>query len=95
MKWKYQPQPETASQGVACCDVVNRGATYDNGRIYFNTLDGQTAVVDAQSGALVTTKGRRASWRVTPDTGTVRWYYQRICMTFMTMTASTSRSCST
>lgn len=50
MKWKYEPQPEAASQGVACCDVVNRGATYDNGRIYFNTLDGQTAAVDADTG---------------------------------------------
>jgi glucose dehydrogenase len=26
MKWKYSPQPAAASQGVACCDVVNRGA---------------------------------------------------------------------
>jgi PQQ-dependent dehydrogenase (methanol/ethanol family) len=50
MKWKYEPQPDAASQGVACCDVVNRGATYDNGRIYFNTLDGQTAAVDAETG---------------------------------------------
>ena len=50
MKWKYEPQPEAASQGVACCDVVNRGPTYDKGRIYFNTLDGQTVAVDANSG---------------------------------------------
>jgi len=26
MKWKYAPKPAPASQGVACCDVVNRGA---------------------------------------------------------------------
>ena len=26
LKWSYQPHPEPASQGVACCDVVNRGA---------------------------------------------------------------------
>ena len=26
MKWVYQPLPTPASQGVACCDVVNRGA---------------------------------------------------------------------
>jgi lanthanide-dependent methanol dehydrogenase len=50
MKWKYEPDPDQAAQGVACCDVVNRGATYDNGRIYFNTLDGQTAAVDAKTG---------------------------------------------
>src|SRR4029079_16569085 len=31
------------SQGVACCDVVNRGAAYDGGRLFFNTLHWQTA----------------------------------------------------
>ena len=25
LKWKYEPKPEAAAQGVACCDVVNRG----------------------------------------------------------------------
>src|SRR5688500_6606932 len=25
LKWKYEPKPVAASQGVACCDVVNRG----------------------------------------------------------------------
>jgi lanthanide-dependent methanol dehydrogenase len=50
MKWVYQPMPTPASKGVACCDVVNRGASYDNGRIYYNTLDDQTVCVDANSG---------------------------------------------
>src|SRR5437762_10839906 len=49
-KWKYEPQPEAAAQGVACCDTVNRGPTYANGRIFFNTLDGTTIAVDAKSG---------------------------------------------
>jgi glucose dehydrogenase len=26
IKWSYRPHPAAASQGVACCDVVNRGA---------------------------------------------------------------------
>jgi PQQ-dependent dehydrogenase (methanol/ethanol family) len=50
MKWQYQPRPLASAQGVACCDIVNRGASYANGRIFFNTLDGQTVAVDAQSG---------------------------------------------
>ena len=50
MKWAYRPMPTPASQGVACCDVVNRGASYDDGKIYFNTLDDQTVAVDAKSG---------------------------------------------
>src|SRR5206468_6739944 len=30
-KWKYEPKPEAAAQGVACCDVVNRGCVYSAG----------------------------------------------------------------
>jgi lanthanide-dependent methanol dehydrogenase len=50
MKWKYDPRPASAAQGVACCDVVNRGAAYANGRIFYNTLDNHTVAVDANSG---------------------------------------------
>lgn len=53
MKWKFEPNPEPASQGVACCDVVNRGAAFSNGRIFFNTLDGHTLAVDAKTGAAI------------------------------------------
>jgi lanthanide-dependent methanol dehydrogenase len=28
VKWQFDPQPDPSSQGVACCDVVNRGAVY-------------------------------------------------------------------
>jgi len=49
-KWNYQPKPEAASQGVACCDVVTRGPTFFNGKIYYNTLDGNTVAVDAETG---------------------------------------------
>ena len=51
-KWVFKPKPAAASQGVACCDVVNRGAVYDAGRIFFNTLDGYTNAVDAKSGQM-------------------------------------------
>jgi alcohol dehydrogenase (cytochrome c) len=50
MKWVYQPNPAPASQGVACCDTVNRGAAYWNGKIIYNTLDVQTVAVDAKTG---------------------------------------------
>ena len=50
MKWKYEPHPSASAQGVACCDVVNRGAAYYNGKIYYNTLDVQTVAVDANTG---------------------------------------------
>jgi PQQ-dependent dehydrogenase (methanol/ethanol family) len=50
LKWEYQPKPEPASQGVACCDVVNRGAAFWDGKIVFNTLDDHTIAVDAATG---------------------------------------------
>jgi PQQ-dependent dehydrogenase (methanol/ethanol family) len=53
-KWAFHPKPDAASQGVACCDVVNRGAAYADGLVVYNTLDGNTVAVD--------TTGREA-WR--------------------------------
>lgn len=52
-KWAYKPGPVAAAQGVACCDVVNRGASYADGKIFYNTLDGRTEAVDAETGKLV------------------------------------------
>jgi PQQ-dependent dehydrogenase (methanol/ethanol family) len=50
VKWKYEPKQEPAAQGVACCDTVNRGPTFADGRIYFNTLDASAVAVDAETG---------------------------------------------
>ena len=49
-KWSYKPKPVNASQGVACCDVVNRGLVVDAGKVIFNTLDGHTIALDAATG---------------------------------------------
>jgi PQQ-dependent dehydrogenase (methanol/ethanol family) len=49
-KWTFKPNPSRAAQGVACCDVVNRGAAYWDGKIIFNTLDGATIALDAKNG---------------------------------------------
>jgi lanthanide-dependent methanol dehydrogenase len=49
-KWQYEPKPEAAAQGVACCDVVNRGPSYADGKIVFNTLDNHVVAVDAATG---------------------------------------------
>jgi PQQ-dependent dehydrogenase (methanol/ethanol family) len=49
-KWIYKPNPDPASQGEACCDIVNRGASYGAGKIVFNTLDNHTIALDANSG---------------------------------------------
>jgi PQQ-dependent dehydrogenase (methanol/ethanol family) len=50
VKWHFEPHPTPFAQGVACCDVVNRGAAYADGRVFINTLDAQTVAVDAATG---------------------------------------------
>lgn len=52
MKWVFNPHADPRSQGVACCDVVNRGASYSQGKIVYNTLDDHTVAVDAKTGKL-------------------------------------------
>lgn len=50
MKWRFQPHPDPTSVGKACCDTVNRGAVYADGKIIYNLLDANTVAVDAGSG---------------------------------------------
>jgi PQQ-dependent dehydrogenase (methanol/ethanol family) len=50
LKWKYRPDVSPNAIGIACCDVVNRGAFYANGKIIYNLLDGHTVAVDAATG---------------------------------------------
>ncbi len=50
LKWKYRPDVDPKAVGVACCDAVNRGAVFADGRIVYNLLDGRTVAVDAATG---------------------------------------------
>jgi lanthanide-dependent methanol dehydrogenase len=50
LRWKYRPNVNAAAIGTACCDVVNRGAFYSDGKIFYNLLDGHTVALDAASG---------------------------------------------
>ena len=50
LKWKYRPYVSPAAIGIACCDVINRGAFYARGKIVYNLLDGHTVAVDAATG---------------------------------------------
>ncbi|HEX8696313.1 MAG TPA: methanol/ethanol family PQQ-dependent dehydrogenase [Longimicrobium sp.] len=56
VKWSYRPPFERSAPGVACCDLVNRGAAYADGRLFYVTLDNQAVAVDAATG--------REVWRV-------------------------------
>jgi PQQ-dependent dehydrogenase (methanol/ethanol family) len=50
LRWTYRPNPDSRAVGIACCDVVNRGASYADGKIVYNLLDAHTVAVDAKTG---------------------------------------------
>ncbi len=50
LRWKFRPDNSQAAKAEACCDVVNRGAAYADGALYYNLLDGHTVAVDAATG---------------------------------------------
>ena len=54
--WKFTPENNTSAIGVACCDVVNRGVAYGDGKVILNSLDGHVHALDAKTGELL--------WRV-------------------------------
>ena len=49
-KFEYRPAIDPAAPGKACCDNVNRGAAYADGKIIYNLLDNHTIAVDAATG---------------------------------------------
>ena len=50
LKWVYSPNPAPLAVGKACCDVINRGWVYADGKLVFNLLDGHTVAIDGDSG---------------------------------------------
>jgi PQQ-dependent dehydrogenase (methanol/ethanol family) len=50
LKWVFEPHPDPRAVGIACCDVVNRGAAYANGKIIYSLLDTNVVAVDAETG---------------------------------------------
>jgi PQQ-dependent dehydrogenase (methanol/ethanol family) len=52
-RWVFDPQASEFAKGQACCDIVNKGAVFSNGKVIYNALDNTTVAVDAVSGRLV------------------------------------------
>ena len=51
--WRYDPQVPGEVGINACCDAVNRGAAYADGRVFVGALDGRLIALDAASGAVL------------------------------------------
>jgi PQQ-dependent dehydrogenase (methanol/ethanol family) len=50
VKWKYVPKQDAKVIPIACCDTVNRGLAYADGKIFLNQLDTNTVALDANTG---------------------------------------------
>lgn len=50
VKWRFDPEVPGPTAYVGCCDVVNRGAAYHDGKLFFGTLDGRLIALDADTG---------------------------------------------
>jgi lanthanide-dependent methanol dehydrogenase len=49
-RWIFSPRPDKFAIGEACCDIVNRGAVFANGKVIYNALDNTTVAVNAVTG---------------------------------------------
>ena len=52
IKWTYEPHPAPIAIGKACCDAVNRGPTFADGKLVYTLLDAEVVAVDTQTGKL-------------------------------------------
>lgn len=50
MKWQRTFNIPGDVARFACCGIVNRGASYANGKIFFGRLDGKLTALDAETG---------------------------------------------
>ncbi len=50
--WQFTPPPSEDAPAVACCDVVNRGPAFGDGKIVVAALDGDVFALDAKTGAV-------------------------------------------
>ena len=50
IKWKYEPKQDPTVIPVMCCDTVNRGLAYAEGKIFLQQADTTLVALDAKSG---------------------------------------------
>lgn len=50
--WSYFPKQDTKVQAMLCCDNVNRGLAYGDGKIYLQQNDGVLVALNAKSGQI-------------------------------------------
>ncbi len=51
--WKYEPKQDPDTIPVMCCDTVNRGVAYGDGKIILHQADTKVVALDAKTGKVV------------------------------------------
>jgi PQQ-dependent dehydrogenase (methanol/ethanol family) len=68
LKWFYDPQVDRSFLARGCCDAVNRGVAYRDGRVLVATYDGRLVALNAEDGKViwdVQTTDREQSYTIT------------------------------
>ncbi len=53
LKWFFDPKVDRSFLSKGCCDAVNRGVAFHDGKIFVATYDGRLVALDADSGDVV------------------------------------------
>ena len=53
INWKYEPKQDPAVIPQMCCDTVNRGLAYAEGKVFLQQADSTLVALDAKSGKVV------------------------------------------
>jgi PQQ-dependent dehydrogenase (methanol/ethanol family) len=52
-RWKYEPKQDADVIPVMCCDTVNRGLAYGDGKIFLQQADTTLVALDAKTGKVI------------------------------------------
>ena len=78
--WTYEPKQDPTVIPVMCCDTVNRGVAYGDGKIIVHLADTSLVALDAKTGKVVwDTKTGNASVGETGTLGPARRQGQGLC----------------
>jgi PQQ-dependent dehydrogenase (methanol/ethanol family) len=68
LKWFHDPRVDRRFLAKGCCDAVNRGVAYRDGKVFFGTYDGRLVALNAADGKViweVQTTDRDKSYTIT------------------------------
>jgi PQQ-dependent dehydrogenase (methanol/ethanol family) len=68
LRWFYNPEVDRSFLAKGCCDAVNRGVAYADGKIFVGTYDGRLVALNAKDGSVlwdVQTTDRDKSYTIT------------------------------